>query len=77
MRLLLITGHYVSCADEGTNGTEPLRVIIAGVTLESVSGHGFRAAQPASTVRHDSASVQKHSIDEGLRHGVLPRMIAT
>ena len=56
MRLLLIAGHHVGCADEGTNSAEPLRVIIAGIALAPVGCYGFRAAQPATTVGDDGAA---------------------
>ena len=51
--MFLIAGHHVGRTDEGANGAEPRRASVAGVTLDPVGRHGFRTAQPASTVRHD------------------------
>ena len=63
MRLLSIAGAHVSRADEGSNGAEPVCLIITGIALAPVGGYGFRAEQPATAVGDDGARIDEHGVN--------------
>jgi hypothetical protein len=67
--LLLIAGHHVGCTDEGTNGAEPHRAVVAGITLPAIGRYGFGTAQPATIVMTVRASMSTRSTGGG----VLPQ----